>query len=56
LPHLIAGEADQAAAAEGQKKKKKKLYPQANHLARLRQSFCLNNNTRIGSWKSNTGT
>jgi hypothetical protein len=38
LPHLTEGGADQAAAAERQKKKH---YPQANHLARLQQSFCL---------------
>jgi hypothetical protein len=49
------GEADQAAAAETQKKKRKN-YPQANHLARLGQSFCSNINTRTGYWRSNTRT
>jgi hypothetical protein len=37
LPHLSEGGADQAAAVERQKKKKH--YPQANHLSRLQQSF-----------------
>jgi hypothetical protein len=27
-----------------------------NHLARLRQSFCLNTHTRAGCWRSNTRT
>jgi hypothetical protein len=27
-----------------------------NHLVRLRQSFCLNTNTRTGCWRSNTRT
>jgi hypothetical protein len=27
-----------------------------NHLVRLRQSFCLNTNTKTGCWKSNTRT
>jgi hypothetical protein len=46
LPHLSEGGADQAAAVERQKKKKH--YPQANHLSRLQQSFYLNTNTRTG--------
>jgi hypothetical protein len=27
-----------------------------NHLAKLRQSFCLNTNTRTGCWRINTRT
>jgi hypothetical protein len=52
LPYLTEGGLDQAAATERQKKKKKKILP--NHLARLQYSFCLNTNTRIGCWRSNT--
>jgi hypothetical protein len=55
LPHITEGRADQAAAAERQKKKKKH-YSQANLLARLHQSFCLNTNTKTGCWRSNTRT
>jgi hypothetical protein len=39
-----------------EEKEKKKHYPQANHLESLRQSFCLNINTRTGYWRSNTRT
>jgi hypothetical protein len=38
------------------KDREKKLGSLPNHLARLRQSFCLNSNTRTGCWKSNTKT
>jgi hypothetical protein len=37
-------------------KKRKKMASLPNHLAWLRQSFCLNTNTRIGCWRSNTRT
>jgi hypothetical protein len=37
-------------------KKGKKLAHLPKHLTRLRQSFCLNTNTRTGYWKSNTRT
>jgi hypothetical protein len=37
-------------------KTEKKLARLPNHLARLRQSFCLNTNTRTGSWRSKTRT
>jgi hypothetical protein len=35
---------------------KNKLANLPNHLARLRQSFCLNTNTKTGCWRSNTRT
>jgi hypothetical protein len=54
LPHLTEEGADQVATAERQEEKKH--YLQANHLARLQQSFCLNTNTHTGCWKSNTRT
>jgi hypothetical protein len=38
------------------KDKKKKLPSLPNHLARLRQSFCLNTNTRTWCWRRNTRT
>jgi hypothetical protein len=37
-------------------KKKNKTGKLPNHLVRLRQSFCLNTNTRTGCWRSSTRT
>jgi hypothetical protein len=50
MTHLIGGGVDQAAASE----RRKKHYPQTNHLTRLQQSFCINTNIRAGCWRSNT--